>query len=169
MVADVATAVRLGAASVVIGVLTADGEIDVEASKRMIDAAEGRPVTYSRAFDLVADQFEALDSLLDLEIARILTSGGELTAAAGTTRIAELVRRAGDRLVVMPGSGITPVNAATIVRATGVREIHFSARKPVNAPAPHRDPNSMVAGAPIPRGTTSSGTVAATVAAVADL
>ena len=73
-------------------------------------------------------------------------------------------------IIVLAGAGITPTNAATVVRTGGVREIHFSARKPVEAPMRHRNPDVILgAGPDTRRGTTSAGVVAATVAAVADL
>jgi copper homeostasis protein len=140
MVRDVEAAVRVGAHGVVVGALTAAGDLDVDACRRLFDAAGGRPVTVHRAFDLARDPFGALDAVLGLGADRLLTSGQEATALDGAPLIAGLVRAAGDRLTVMAGGGITAGNVARVVRETGVTEIHFSARTTVDSAARHRNP-----------------------------
>ncbi|SDO45628.1 copper homeostasis protein [Nakamurella panacisegetis] len=167
MAKDVEHAIDKGARSVVIGALTEAGDIDLPAMTRLLNAAQDVPVTFHRAFDATRDPLAALDVLLELGVNRLLTSGARPTAQEGLTLLAELIRRAGDELVVMPGSGVTPANAADIVRATGAREIHFSARRPI-AVAQGRGPLT----GPLDGGEryeTSADLVRATVVAVTDL
>lgn len=168
MTRDIRAAVAAGAAAVVVGALTAEGTVDVEVTRRLRDAADGATVTFNRAFDLVADQLAALDALLALGIHRVLTSGGAPSAVEGAARLADLVRRAGDDMTVLAGAGITPVTAATVVRATGVAEIHFSARRPWS---PRRSPGQGIAlGVGEDRlARTSADLIAATMAAVVGL
>ena len=168
MCADLAMAVAHGCAGVVVGALTRDGSIDAGVTARLRDAAAGAPVTFHRAFDLVDDQLEALDTVRDLGLARVLTSGGRRSAAAGVRRLAELVHHAEDAVVIMAGAGITPTNVAGVVRDSGVREIHFSARRQVETPR-YRNPDVVLGTGETARGVTSSGIVGATVGAVADL
>lgn len=132
MAKDIEHAIDRGAESVVIGALTPDGDIDLSAMVRLLGAAGELPVTFHRAFDSVRNPLAALDDLMELGIDRVLTSGGAPTAAEGMTQIAEFVRRCGDDLCVLAGSGVGPSNAAGIVENTGVREIHFSARVPAD-------------------------------------
>lgn len=139
MVKDVEHAIDRGAESVVIGALTDDGEIDQAAMVRLLGAAGDTPVTFHRAFDSVQDPLAALDELMELGVDRLLTSGGRPTAMQGSAEIAEFVRRGGDDLCILPGGGITPANAADLVRCTRAREIHFSARSRVQDP-PRRVP-----------------------------
>jgi copper homeostasis protein len=127
MLDDVLAAKAEGADGVVIGLLQSDGRIDVARSRQLIDAARPLAVTFHRAFDMARDPFEALETLIDLGVDRVLTSGQESSALEGLPLIAELQRRAGGRIVVMPGGGITPRNVARIVREGGVEEIHFAA------------------------------------------
>ncbi len=129
MAKDIEHAIDRGAEAVVIGALTDDGDVDLPAMVRLLGAAADVPVTFHRAFDSVRDPLAALDDLMELGVERLLTSGGHATAEAGAQAIAEFVRRCGDDLSVMPGSGITPDNAASIVNATGAGEIHFSAKR----------------------------------------
>jgi copper homeostasis protein len=121
---DVEAAVALGVDGVVVGALRPDARVDSLSIQPLVAAAQGRPVTFHRAFDLVSDQYEALDMLAAAGISRVLTSGGASTAAEGADTIASLVRAAGARLTVMAGGSIREENVAELVRRSGVREIH---------------------------------------------
>lgn len=146
IVDDIFAARRAGADGVVVGALTADGDVDVEACRRFMDAAQGEyvdfaegdldeayflpplSVTFHRAFDLCRDAKAALETLITLGFDRILTSGQAATAEAGIPLLKELVEQAAGRITIMPGCGVNTTNAAEIVRATGASEIHASAR-----------------------------------------
>lgn len=127
MQTDIATAKEEGADGVVIGLLTADGQIDAERSARLIAAARPLSVTFHRAFDMARDPFEALETLIGLGIDRVLTSGQEASVLEGLPLVTELVRHAAERIIIMPGGGITARNAARIVAAASPKEIHFAA------------------------------------------
>lgn len=131
MLRDIRVARKLGVAGVVLGALREDGRIDCELCQRLIEAARPLSVTFHRAFDLTPDPFEALDSLLGMGVDRLLTSGQAASALDGARLIRALVERAGRSLCVIAGAGINVQNVATLVRATGVREIHASASEPV--------------------------------------
>jgi copper homeostasis protein len=111
----------------VIGALTGDGRVDVPATTRLRRACGTAPVTFHRAFDAVANQVEALETIIDLGLDRVLTSGGQLTAGAGITHLADLVERADQRISVLAAGGIRAHNVAEIVRRTGVSEVHLRA------------------------------------------
>ncbi len=128
MAEDIRAAREAGADGVVIGCLTAEGIVDRDLCSRLLEAAGSLDVTFHRAFDMSRDLDEALDAIVSLGIGRILTSGGAPDVPAGIERIATLVGRAAGRVSIMPGGGVVPGNVAEIVSATGVREIHLSAR-----------------------------------------
>jgi copper homeostasis protein len=121
---DAEAAIALGADGLVVGALRQDARVDVARIETLLAAARDLPVTFHRAFDLVADQDEALDMLATAGVSRVLTSGGAPTAAEGADAIAALVRAAGARLTVVAGGGIREENVADLVRRSGVREIH---------------------------------------------
>ena len=127
MEADVDTAKAEGADGVVIGLLTADGKVDANRTRALIARARPLSVTFHRAFDMTPDPFEALEALIELCVDRVLTSGQEATVLEGLPLITELIRRAGDRIAIMPGGGITARNAQRIARAVKPREMHFAA------------------------------------------
>jgi len=121
---DVVAARELGADGVVIGGLRADGIVDLALVRSLIEAAQELPVTFHRAFDLTPSLADSLDSLADAGVQRVLSAGGASTAVDGATALAELVRQAGSRLVVMAGGGVREENVRTLVSVSGVREVH---------------------------------------------
>ncbi len=139
MLHDIETARALGVDGVVIGCLTADGRVDRDRVSQLIDAAGELELTFHRAFDMTRDLDEALEDISALGIRRVLTSGGQADVPSGQTRIAELVRSSAGRISIMPGGGVTELNLAEIVAATGVREIHLSARDAVCSGMRHRN------------------------------
>jgi copper homeostasis protein len=126
---DIVVARELGADGVVIGGLGPDGTIDLELVQLLVQTAKGLPVTFHRAFDLTPDLGAALESLADAGVERVLTSGGALTAAEGAATLADLVRRAGSRVVVMAGGGVREENVRTLVSVSGVQEVHVRLTK----------------------------------------
>ena len=121
-----------GLAGVVLGASLPDGRLDGTVLRRLVAAAVGMELVLHRCIDLTPDMAVALEEAVGLGFDRILTSGGELTAEAGAARIAALVAQAAGRITVMPGSGVTPGNAA-LLKGLGITEIHAScsARTPV--------------------------------------
>lgn len=130
MRADIETAKTEGADGVVIGLLTAAATIDVERTRALIALARPLAVTFHRAFDMTPDPFEALETLIGLGVERVLTSGQEATVLEGLPLISDLVRRAGQRILVMPGGGITARNVDRIVAVAKPSELHFAALEP---------------------------------------
>ena len=130
---DIHTCRQLGVDGVVIGALTAEGDIDTALCRRLIAAADGMSVTFHRAFDMCRDPRKALEELISIGCDRVLTSGQAATAMAGVPLLKELVEQADGRIIIMPGCGVSSANAATILQATGAKEIHASARKSVGS------------------------------------
>lgn len=141
MESDVFSACEAETDGVVFGCLKgseSDGyELDLDACKRIVGAAiaaadafclDHIDITFHMAFDaLPAEaQLPAIDTLADLGVTRILTHGD----VAGTpimdnlARLRELTEYAGDRLIILPGAGITHENVADVVAAIGAPEAH---------------------------------------------
>ncbi|GAA4784782.1 copper homeostasis protein CutC [Microbacterium gilvum] len=129
MVADVRWAVREGAAGVVVGG-TAAGTADADLVRACIDAADGREVTFHRAFDTVSDRMAALDALAELGITRVLTSGGASRAVDALAELRALVERAAGCVQIMAGGGVDAVTARRVA-AAGVDAVHASAKRVV--------------------------------------
>ena len=128
MVSDIIAARECGADGVVIGALTREGDVDMTVCRRLVEAAGEMSVTFHRAFDMVRDADQALEDVIALGCDRILTSGLMPTAEEGMACLRHLVEKARGRIIIMPGSGVNPGNAARILRHIGSNEIHASAR-----------------------------------------
>jgi copper homeostasis protein len=143
---DVRMARELGADGVVIGCLTAEGDIDRARTGELIELARPLNVTFHRAFDMCREPRQALEVLIGLGVERVLTSGQEASCLEGLDLIAALHKLAAGRIIIMPGGGITPANVQRIVAATGVTEVHLSARGPVQSGMIHRNPRVFMGG-----------------------
>jgi len=165
MIYDIRTAKDLGADGLVFGCLTKDGYVDKAAMSKLMEAAEGLPVTFHRAFDHSSDPIQALEDIIDLGCVRILTSGCRPTAMEGVSLLAELVKAAGERIIIMPGCGVNEGNIADIARLSGAREFHFSAREPVESGMIFRNPDVAMGSETDPYGTalTTAARVASTI------
>ena len=109
---------------VVLGILRNDRRVNIERTRALVEFARPLPVTYHRAFDESADLHQALEDVIQTGATRILTSGGAAGAPEGTAMLAELVTDARDRIIIVPGAGITSLNVEKVWRQTGVREFH---------------------------------------------
>ena len=124
MITQIELAQQCGADGVVLGVLNADdNRIAQKPMRRLLEVARGfgLAVTCHRAFDATPDPDEALDTLIDLGVDRVLTSGvpwGEAgNAVDGLPQLLRTIERAGNRIEVVIGGGVNPRNAATLVAA----------------------------------------------------
>ncbi|KFI49473.1 copper homeostasis protein CutC [Bifidobacterium biavatii] len=141
MAVDVRSAILAGASGVVIGALKPDGTIDVAAAEQLADEARAEAercnrrvqITFHRAFDVVPDQFAALDTLIELGYTRVLTSGGEPTAPQALDRLCDLVAHAAGRIQIEAGGGVT-IPSIPALRATGVDAVHMSAKTTIPSP-----------------------------------
>jgi copper homeostasis protein len=139
MLYDIAMARELGVQGVVFGCLTKDGEVDGKLLHQLVAAAGPLSVTFHRAFDVCRDPFTALEQLIDAGCNRLLTSGQQPDAVKGIPLIAQLVKRAADRIIIMPGCGVREDNIARIEAETGAREFHTSARSVLHSAMEYRN------------------------------
>jgi len=126
MIKDIEHCKEIGCHGIVSGVLTSEGNIDLIATKRLIKAADGMDFTFHRAFDECKEPKKEIENLIDLGVVRLLSSGQEHKAIYGLELLIQLKDIAGDRLEVMPGSGINADNAL-VFKTAGFPSIHLSA------------------------------------------
>lgn len=135
---DILQAKKLGADSVVIGILDPDGHIDQERTKELVDLAKPLKVTFHRAFDMTPDPLSALEQVIACGVDRILTSGGSASAVDSLDTLIALCQKAKDRIVIMPGGGISAKNVAMIAIKTGASEFHAGLKTKVPSPVRYR-------------------------------
>jgi copper homeostasis protein len=127
MLSDIGYCKELGCAGIVSGVLTVENTIDVTLTKVLIKASGGMEFTFHRAFDLLTGT-DDLDSLIELGVTRLLSSGQKVRAIEGIEMLKKLKDLSQGKLQIMPGSGINSQNAQEFKNA-GFDMIHFSAIK----------------------------------------
>lgn len=131
MIRDIQFCKELGFQGIVSGVLNEDNTIDIKRTKELIALSKPLSFTFHRAFDEVQNPEKALLQLIELKVARILTSGQESSAEKGINLLKKLSHQAGNKITIMPGSGIN-VSNAKLFKDAGFTDIHTSASKPIN-------------------------------------
>ena len=151
MLEDVKALKELGVAGVVIGCLTAEGEIDVARTKALVDAARPLAVTCHRAFDMTRDYRAAIEALIEAGVDRVLTSGQRDTALEGIEILKDTQAIADGRLVIMACGALDAGNIAQVRQATGVDEMHFAALHTIKSGMDFRNPHVGMGGTAIER------------------
>ncbi len=129
MKADIAFAKSAGVHGIVSGILNTDGTIDVLRTKELMALSAPLPFTFHRAFDKCPDAMAAYDTLREMGVHRLLTSGQAPTALAGKELLKSLVERSRNGgPIVMPGAGINAQNISELAEYTQATEFHFSAK-----------------------------------------
>jgi copper homeostasis protein len=128
MLHDVRLCKELNCDGIVIGLLNADGTIDIKRTAKLVDSAYPLGVTFHRAFDRCRDPFEALEQLIEISCERILTSGQQPAAPDGVELITQLNKATDERIIIMPGSGVRKENIKMLAEKTGCMEFHSSLR-----------------------------------------
>ena len=129
---DIELAKRLGAHAVVVGFLTAEGDIDTENTRRAVEAADGMGITFHRAFDECRNPKEALEQIIDCGCHKLLTSGCKATAWEGREMLKKLLSQASRRIGIIGASGIRVDNVHQLVLETGLYEVHASLKHTVD-------------------------------------
>ncbi len=125
---DVLQCKKIGCDGVVIGLLNEDGTVDKNRTSQLVKLAYPMSVTFHRAFDRTNNPFTALEDIINCGCERILTSGQRPTAWEGIDLISELIKKAANDIIIMPGSGLRSENIISIANASGATEFHSSAR-----------------------------------------
>ncbi|GEM35281.1 copper homeostasis protein CutC [Nocardia neocaledoniensis NBRC 108232] len=132
MNADARAAVSAGVAGLVLGALTPQRRVDVDTLRRVLEGVpvEDIELTFHRAIDVISDRAAAVDTLVELGITRVLTSGGATRCAEGIADLAAMVDHAAGRIQIMAGGGVTVADLPAL-HGAGVDAVHLSARRVV--------------------------------------
>ncbi|KAJ7193289.1 copper homeostasis CutC domain-containing protein [Mycena pura] len=152
MLEDIRVFKQHNVCGVVLGTLTADGRVDVEVAKRLVDEALPLQVCFHRAFDMTRDPAEG-KSLRDVMkiggVTRLLTSGHGRTAFESLDMLKSLcqtTRKCSEEgvLSILPGSGINSDTARIVgpileaLYPLGITELHLSGASWVEGVMVHR-------------------------------
>lgn len=124
---DAQRALDLGAAGIVFGMLTPQASIDRSRVASLVQIAAERQTVFHRAFDFISDKSAALETLVELGVTRILTSGGPPTASEGADILRQLIATAAGRIEILPAGGIQSATIAPLQAETGCTQLHVGA------------------------------------------
>jgi len=144
---DIEQCKALNVNGIVIGILKENGHIDIERTRQLVLLANPMKVTFNRAFDMTVDPFIALQDIISIGgIQRILTSGQESTCLEGLETLCELVRRAKDQIIILPGGGLTERNLKRVLGECRALEFHISARSTRDSKMSYRNLHCFLGG-----------------------
>lgn len=125
-----------GSDGFVIGCLTADGDLDKEAMKPLLEAADGARLTLHRCIDVSRDLCKTYRDAAALGIDTILTSGGAGNCLAGMETIRELIRLREEinGPEVLIGAGVkASVISEFLLKVPGARAFHMSGKTEIKS------------------------------------
>lgn len=136
LLADIAAMRSAGLEGVVLGASLADGRLDENLLRRLVEAASGMALTLHRAFDIVPDQAAALETAIALGFDTILTSGGANSVTEGMDALGRIASQAGDQITIMPGGGVSAEIVPALRKTMTLRAAHGSCSVPAEPAAP---------------------------------
>ena len=110
MKSDIIKFKEIGCNGIVSGVLNNYNSIDIERTKELVELSRPLEFTFHRAFDVVNDPLNEIEKLIEIGVDRVLTSGQKNKAIEGFELLEELKNISKNRLVIMPGGGISNTN-----------------------------------------------------------
>lgn len=131
---DIELARKAGADGLVLGLLNADGSVDVERTAELVSLAGPMKVTFHRAMDMARDRESALEAVISTGAARVLTSGGANTAVDGASALRTLVEQSRGRIGIMVAGNVRPGTLQQLAEQTGAHQFHAALRAPVPSP-----------------------------------
>jgi copper homeostasis protein len=129
MKADALALREEGVEGAVFGILRPDHRVDRERCEELMGILGNMETVFHKAFDETKDWQDAMDTLVDLGVTRILTGGLQPRAADGVSAIREMILRAAGRIEILCGGGVRRDNVRRIIEETGGSQVHFSMRK----------------------------------------
>lgn len=125
-----------GADGFVIGCLTADGCLDAESMKPLLEAADGTQLTLHRCIDVSQDLSKTYRDAAALGIDTVLTSGGAVNCLAGIESIRQLItlRDETNGPEVLIGAGVkAAVISEFLKKVPGVQAFHMSGKAEIES------------------------------------
>ncbi|KIC00552.1 copper homeostasis protein [Flavobacterium sp. JRM] len=111
----------------VFGNLNPDGSLNMKQNRELVNLANPLPCTFHRAFDVVSDVSKSLEDVINCGFKTILTSGQGKNVEEGIDVLIDVVQKANNRIVIMPGGGLRSTNIGLLNEKLGNTFFHSSA------------------------------------------
>lgn len=128
MVLDAERLIQSGSDGLVFGFLNEDASVNKERTQQFVAMCKSAGIesVFHRAFDCVNDPVQAIEDLIACGVDRVLTSGLQAQAGAGTDLLADLNAKYSGEIEFCVGAGVNEHNALEIVDKTGITQLHSS-------------------------------------------
>ena len=127
MKSEIVALKKLNIDGFVFGILDREGNVNMDQNQELVALADPIPCTFHRAFDVVNNMYQSLENVIECGFKTILTSGQKENVVEGITILAELVKKANNRIVIMPGGGLRSTNIGLLKQKTNATFYHSSA------------------------------------------
>lgn len=130
MLAEANDFLKKGVHGIAFGFLTEAGSIDAYQTKEMVDLIHSyhKEAVFHRAIDTVVDYELSIETLINMRVDRILTSGQAAKAIDGIDRLKKVQATYGHEIEFLMGSGVNDLNVVTLIEETGCNNIHSSCK-----------------------------------------
>lgn len=141
MCMDAELLLQNGADGIAFGALNADRSIDIDTTRKLVEITHKyhKEFVFHRAFDCVDNQIKSIETLIELKVDRVLTSGFKSTALEGIEMLKHLQSTYGDKIEFLIGGKVNATNANELISNTGINQIHSSCKTWVIDPSTHND------------------------------
>lgn len=125
-----------GADGIAFGCLNRDTTINRAQNEALISIIHslGGEAVFHRAFDCTDNPHKSMEMLIAMGVDRVLTSGLKPKAPQGAGLLKELQATYGEKIEILAGSGINAANAASLMRETGITQVHSSCKDWISDP-----------------------------------
>ncbi|MBZ2175991.1 hypothetical protein K8M07_12150 [Schnuerera sp. xch1] len=130
MLSDIEFIVEYDIEGIAFGCLDENREIDKVKNKKIVDILDkhNKDAIFHRAFDCVKDPYKSIETLIDLGVKRVLTSGLKPKAIEAIDLLSELQNKYGDKIEILAGSGVNALNCKRLMDETGILQYHSSCK-----------------------------------------
>ena len=148
MVSTTKAMMALPIAGIAFGMLTKERTVDIDHTRFMVVLchANGKEFVFHRAIEDCVDIDEAMKTLIDLKVDRVLTSGGYPDVESGCSKLCDMQKQYGHTIQILAGCGLNINNVDQLLDG-GIMQVHGTCKKIVNDPSsPHTNGYPVVDG-----------------------
>lgn len=124
MIEDIKVCKELKVEAVVFGVLKKDKSLDIENMKLLCENAKPLKIVFHKAIDEMSNPLKIIDTLYELGVNRILTSGTKNTAFEGKDILNELIQACKDKMKIVVAGKVTKDNIENLSKLINSNEFH---------------------------------------------
>lgn len=140
MVASAKLILALPVKGIAFGMLEQDGTIDIAHTRFMVELCHSMHKTFvfHRAIEDTPNIDQAVETLIGLNVDRILTSGGYPDVTSGKDKLIQLQQKYGDKIEILAGCGLNQDNVKPLLDG-GIMQVHGTCKTIKHDPS---SPNS---------------------------